>query len=77
MLNKHEINSLVENIEWAKRDIEKGSVYHIKWAQKYASDVSGLLLELLKAYPPCKELDQLQDNLTNFLHFLGLKGVDL
>lgn len=49
MLNKQEINLLKENIEWAKLDMERGSVYHIKWAQKYAEDVQ-LLLRAMKAY---------------------------
>lgn len=43
MLDKNEINTLRENIEWAKLDIDKGSVYHIKWALKYVEDVEKLL----------------------------------
>jgi hypothetical protein len=50
MLNKHEINSLKENIEWAKLDAEKGSVYHIKWAQRYIEDVQKLLDSLYYSY---------------------------
>lgn len=52
MLNKHEINAFLENIEWAKLDIEKGSVYHIKWAQKYVEDVQKLLDALYYNYVP-------------------------
>jgi hypothetical protein len=52
MLNKHEINSLKENIEWAKLDAEKGSVYHIKWAQRYIEDVQTLLDALYYDYIP-------------------------
>lgn len=52
MLNKHEINNFKENIEWAKLDIEKGSVYHIKWAQKYVEDVQKLLDALYYNYVP-------------------------
>jgi len=52
MLNKHEINNFKENIEWAKLDIEKGSVYHIKWAQKYVDDVQKLLDALYYDYVP-------------------------
>jgi hypothetical protein len=52
MLNKHEINSLKENIEWAKLDVERGSVYHIKWAQKYIDDVQTLLDALYYDYIP-------------------------
>jgi len=52
MLNKHEINSLKENIEWAKLDVERGSVYHIKWAQKYIDDVQMLLDAMYYNYRP-------------------------
>lgn len=60
MLNKHEINSLVENIEWAKLDIEKGSVYHIKWAQKYVADVQ-LLLRSINEYDCRPEIEERAD----------------
>lgn len=61
MLNKHEINSLVENIEWAKLDIEKGSVYHIKWAQKYVEDVQMLLEELDPTKTSQKAIQETQE----------------
>ena len=52
MLSKQELNLLKENIEWAKLDMEKGSVYHIKWAQKYVEDVQKLLDALYYNYVP-------------------------
>lgn len=61
MLNKHEINNLLENIEWAKLDMEKGSVYHIKWAQKYVEDVQMLLEELDPTKTSQKAIQETQE----------------
>lgn len=48
MLSQTKRQEILEDIEWAKREIDRGSVYHVKWAQKYISDCNALLDEVLQ-----------------------------
>lgn len=47
MLTKITIDRLQEDIEWAKLQVEKGNVYSITWAKKFAEDVQ-MLLDILE-----------------------------
>lgn len=48
VLKESKKQEIIEDIEWAKRAVENGSVYHVKWAQKYISDCNALLDEVLR-----------------------------
>ena len=47
MLSKDQIERLKVDIEWAQLAVDKGSVYHVKWAQKYVDDVRLLLEQIV------------------------------
>jgi len=48
MLSQNKRASILEDIEWARLELDKGSVYHQRWAQKYITDCNALLDEVLR-----------------------------
>lgn len=46
MLTEDQKQKIIEDIEWAKLDLDKGSVYHVKWAEKFINMATLLLREV-------------------------------
>lgn len=68
MLNNDKLDKLKEDIEWAKLQAEKGNVYNITWAKKYAEDVQMLMDQILGWESPTVMQLKLQEHIERAIH---------